>query len=380
MGMRCFVLRLGGHLSVATFFILFLSVGGLSLSLCDYRVPVTNILDMRLSSYYQYLDYPATPGPDQSQGRLVLGYNQLFDSPALGFTLTGSFDSTFSNLRVIGVAGEAAGTGRRYLGRMGAPLPPPYFVFGEFRSTVNTEAVQPGLELRAGLGYGRFTDVTPLSKAFLIERSLMREGEIAAPLPDHTLLFVAQEIGRRVEYEELADLVSAIAALIEEASGTTLSARAISEIARIVEEPGWGRYCGGTVQFGLGFEVLDPMGGPRDFLFTAAAAAAVAPEPGSQLLLHADFSGPYNLWEQYTFSIAPSFDYRLNDITTFTAEYSLRGTKLEGEAPAFRQSATFRLSFNLSGMGFSLHMAFSTAPGVEGWAQDIRFTAEMDLF
>lgn len=355
--------------------LLFLSVGGLSLSLCDYHVPVTNLLDMRLSFYYQYLDYPTTPLPDQSQGRLVLGYNQLFDSPALGFTLTGSGDFTFLNLRLIGVAGEAAGTGRRYL-----LMDSPYFVFGEFKGAVNTEAVQPGLELRAGLGYGRFTDVTPLSKAFLIERSLMREGEIAAPLPDHTLLLVAQEIGRRVEYEELADLVSAIAPLIEEAAGTTLSARAISEIARIVDEPGWGRYCGGTVQFGLGFEVLDPMGGPRDFLFTAAAVGAIAPEPGSQLLLHADFSGPYNFWEQYTLSISPSFDYRLNDITTFTAEYSLRGTKLEEEALSFRQSATFRLSFDLSGMGFSLQMIFSTAPGVEGWAQDIRFTAEIELF
>jgi hypothetical protein len=235
------------------------------------------------------------------------------------------------------------------------------------------------VEVRGGLGYGHFTDVTPLAKAYRIEAKLLEQGAIAAALSNEALLAVAREIGRRAEFPELADLVAAVEEIIEAETHATLDARALLTIEEIIEEEGWSRYCGYALQLGVGYQLLDPEGQERDFLVTMSAEGALAPEPGSQLLVRASFSGPIPITEQYTLTLTASYDYRLNETTTFVAQYSLRQVKPAGQVPAGDQSALFRLNFDFGGADFSLQVAFSKVAEDPTWTQDLIMSVGMDI-
>jgi hypothetical protein len=175
------------------------------ISLCDYHTPETSLSDMNLSFNYRYFDDPATEGVDVSSGRVSLGYNQLYDSPVIGFTLTGNGEVSLTNFSVSGGLGQGAGTLRYYLVEE-----TPFFGFGGVEGSLATGQLQPGLALSAGFGYGRFNDVTPLAKAFRIQTDLLSLEAITDRLPDEVLMAIATEIGRQIEYAELKDLVAAI--------------------------------------------------------------------------------------------------------------------------------------------------------------------------
>jgi len=358
---------------VALFCVLSFGVG-VAQSLCDYRTPETYVQDLNLSFYYRHWDDPATAGPDISSGRLFLDYNLLKDSPSLGYAFVGAGELRLVGLGFAGTAGQASGTVRRYLAE-GLP----YFAFGGVESSWASGFPQPGVEVRAGLGYGHFTDVTPMAKAYRIEAKLLTLGAIPASLSEDTLVAIADEIGRMAEFDDLTALISEIEAVIEAETGATLDARALLAIEEIVKETGKERYCGYAVQLGLGYELLDPQGGEQDFLLTLSADGALAPEPGSQLLVRASLSGPYQIMEQHTLTLSASYDFQLNDTTSFTAEYSLRQVKPKGQLPAGDQSASFQLTFNLERADLSLQVTFSKVAEAPGWTQDFLISVGMDV-
>ena len=347
---------------------------GLAQSLCSYQTPETQLEDLSISFYYRHYDDPETPGVDISSGRLFLNYNSLYDSPQLGYSLTGVGELNLAGFGFAGLAGQGSATVRRYLAE-GAP----YFAFGGLESSWSSGFSQPGVEVRAGLGYGHFTDVTPMAKAVRIEGKLLAMNAIPASFPEGLLEEVARTIGAAAEYESTSELVAALENLIEEATSVTLDAKALLAIEDIVTEAGDRRYCGYAVQLGVGYELLDPRGEARDFLLTLSADGALAPEPGSQLLLRASLSGPYNIMEQYTLVLTASYDYQLNDTTTFSAEYSLRQVKPLGQVPAGDQSAAFQLSLNLGLADVSLQVTFSKVAEASGWTQDLLISVGIDL-
>lgn len=354
-----------------------LAIAGLtvfSMSLCDYQAPQTFLQDLGLSFYYRYYEDPNTPGPDVSSGRLFADYNLLYDSPSFGYAVSGTGELNLAGLAVAGVSGQAAANVRRYL-LEGAP----YFAFGGLESSWASGFSQPGVEVRAGLGYGHFTDVTPMAKALRIEKKLLEMGTIPASLSSGDLIKVAQIIGSAAQYEEISSLVAAVAEVIKGATQTDLDAKALFVIEEIVKDTGTKRYCGYAVQAGIGYELLDPRGGTRDFVLTLSADGALAPEPGSQLLLRASVSGPYNLMEQYTLILNASYDYQLNDTTTFRAEYAMRQVKPAGQLPAGDQSAAFQLSLDLGLANVSLQVTFSKVAEAPAWTQDFLVSVGMDL-
>ncbi|MCR4392091.1 MAG: hypothetical protein NUV94_04780 [Candidatus Acetothermia bacterium] len=351
------------------------AVAAYPMSLCEYRAPATDLVNGRLSFYYRHFDDPATVGSDISSGQFALSFDRLSDAPGQGFALSGTGEFSLYNLKLARAFVQASGTQRQYLAQNA-----PYFTFGGFDFSLDTAQAQPGIEVRAGLGYGRFTDVTPLAKALRIERKLLERGAITVALSQATLMAVAQEIGRRAEYEQLADLLAVVENLIEAEAGLTLNARAVLLMEEIIAEVGQERFCGWTAQFGMGYELLDPRGGPRDFLVSFAVDGAIAPEPGSQLLLRAFLSGPYRILEQHSFTLSASYDYQLNETVTFTARYSLRQVKPAGQLPAGNQSAAFQLSFELGGASVSLQVAFSKTAEAPGWTQDFLVSATLDLW
>ncbi len=343
-------------------------------SLCDYRTPETSIEDLKVSLYYRHYDVPTAPGPEISSGRIYANYTHIYDSPDLGYSLTGSAEVELAGFSFAGIAGQGAATVRRYLAK-GAP----YFAFGGLESTWSSSFSHPGVEVRAGLGYGHFTDVTPMAKAIRIEERLLAMNAIPASLPGETLNSVAQIIGSSAEYEKLSDLVADVAKAIQDASGATLNAKALLAIEEIVKETGRSRYCGYAIQLGLGYQLVNPQDQNREFVITASADGALAPEPGSQLLVRASLSGPYDILDKHVLTITASYDYQLNSTTSFTAEYSLRQVKPAGQAPAGDQSASFQLSLNLGQAELSLQVTFSKTAEAPSWTQDIIISVGMDL-
>ena len=344
------------------------------LSLCDYHTPETSLSDMNLSFNYRYFDDPATEGVDVSSGRVSLGYNQLYDSSDIGFTLVGIGEVALTDFSVTGGLGQGAGTLRYYLIE-----DMPFFGFGGVAGSLAMGQPQPGLALSAGLGYGRFNDVTPLAKAFKIQQDLIALEAITDRLPDEVLMAIATEIGRQIEYAELKDLVAAIETLIEDASGATLNARALLSIEDEILATGDEKHCGWSVQGGIGYEIVDPFGGEQDILLTLSADAAFAPEPGSQLLFHASFFGPFNITEENTLTATASYDYALSEDTTVIANYNLQRVQPLAQDAVDSQSASLAIAFNLSGANVSLQLALTKGVGAVDWSKEITISATMDL-
>ena len=352
-----------------------IAVTGYGISLCDYRTPTTELLQGKASFFYQHFDDPATPGIDTSAGWLSFDARRQYDSATEGFTLSGSGQLRFRNLGLVRATIGAAGALRQYVAN-----PLSYFTFGGFEAMLDTANPQPRVEAQAGLGYGRFYDVTPLAKALRIEARLLALGTIPMSLPDEVILAMAQAIDPRKETILPADRVAEVIRLIEEALKRNLDAAAVLAAEEIIASGGQERFCGWTIQAGMAYVLLDPRGGPRDFLFSLSLDAALAPEPDSQLLLRARMSGPYWITEQHTLTLDVTFDHQLDNITSFTARYTLRQDKPLGQVPAGIQSAVFQLKFNLGWVGVSLQMEFGKVAEAETWTQNIVISATADLW
>lgn len=341
------------------------------INLCEYQAPKTRLSNLGVTFSYHYYDDPAFPDAKINAGRMSLCYSQIYSAPAMGFSLSGSGALETVDLELRQADLLLSGTYRYYVGADAL------FAFGGFETVLGTAYTQPGLEGRAGLGYGRFTDVTPLAKAMLIEEDLLEARAIRVFLPDATLLAIAQEIGRRAEYATLSDLVAKVAELIEVQTGVTLDARALLGIEDRILEQGRERFCGGAIQVGLGYELLDPIGEQLDFLVTASADWGIAPEPGSQLLARGAISAPLPLGSAHTRSLSATYDYQLNEMASFRVEYSLWQVRPMGLVPADRQSAAFTLNTLLGGwnMGFQLSLR-KLAPATE-WTKEFILSASL---
>ncbi|MCK4356628.1 hypothetical protein KAW44_06075, partial [Candidatus Bipolaricaulota bacterium] len=139
---------------VGLFVVLVCSMGAMAkpLSLCDFQSVETHFRDMRLSFNYRYFNDASTEGIDVSSGRIAVAYNELTDSLNEGFTLAGNIEISLSNFTPVSGLGQGAGTLRHYLYEER-----PLFGFGGLEASFTTSQPQPHIELRAGVGYGRFS-------------------------------------------------------------------------------------------------------------------------------------------------------------------------------------------------------------------------------
>lgn len=352
-----------------------IAVTGYGIGLCEYRTPTTEFLEGEVSFSYQHADDPTTPGADLSLGWLKFDARRQYDSTTEGFTLGGSGRLDFRNLGLAKWSVSANGALRQYM-----EGPVPAFTFAGFEAGLDTTRPQPRLEAQAGVGYGRFDDVTPLVKAKQIDGQLTGWGVLSVPLSDKTLLAVAEAIGQQGDGGALAERVAAVVTLIEGEARRNLDPTAVLMIEHVLASTGRERYCGWRGQAGIAYELLDPKGGPRDLLLALSLDAALAPEQGSQLLFAAKISGPYWITEQYTLTLDVTFDHHLDTITSFTTRYALRLDKPRGQAPAGSQSAVFQLRFSLGWVGVLLRMEFKKVAEDPAWTQDIMLTATANLW
>lgn len=314
------------------------------------------------------MDDPTTPGFTLSAGWLSFDARRQHDSPAEGFTLGGGGQLTFRSLDLVQARVEASGAVRQYLGRS-----LPLYSFGGFEIALDKAAPQPRVEVEAGLGHGRFYNVTPLAKAIQIEAVLIARGVIPAALAEDVLLAVAVAIGEEGTAAERAEHVVALIeqALSDQDLPRKLDAATGLAIEQIIAQTGRERHCGWTAQAGIAYEIFDPKGGPRDLLISLALDAAVATDANSQLLLRSKVAGPYWITDQYTLVLEVTFETRLDDVITFSTRYSLFQDKPRGQLPAGTQSALFQLEMSWGWVGVSLQMEFAKVAEAPAWKQSI---------
>ncbi|MBU0595193.1 hypothetical protein KJ567_00710 [Candidatus Bipolaricaulota bacterium] len=363
-----------GVLSVLGVIAMGFALTGWAISLCDFHSPVTYLSDMRLSFGYRYFDDAATAGVDVNSGRVTLDYDQLFDSPDFGFTMFGSAELAIDGFVAIGWLGHGAGTFRYYLME-----DMPLFAFGGLEASLATGQPQPGVDVLVGMGYGRFTDVTPLAKAMTIEGELLDLKALVGPLTDETLMEIAGVIGSEIEYDTLKDLVADVEALIEAESGAQLDARALLTIEEVILAVGDSRKCGWAVQGGIGYELVDPFGGARTIVVSISGDAAYANGPKDQLLFHASFTGPFDLFNENTLSATATYEYALGEDSTFYADYTLQRVQPLGLAASTSHAAGLSIGFDVGGADVTLQVSLTRDAGDPGWSVDISLAAAMDL-
>ncbi len=343
-------------------------------SLCDYRSPISALTDARMSFAYRYYNDAATSQIDVNSGRIGVDYNQLFSSANYGFTLGGAIELNLANFVPAGGLGQAQATFRYY------PLEDElFFGFGGFEASLATSQPRPGVDVRVGVGIGRFYDVTPLAKAVLIEEELLSMEAIVDRLSDDILLGIAGVMGREAEYETVKEMVADIESLIEAVALVELDARALLSIEEIILDSQPKRKCGWAVQAGVGYELIDPFGGAQNFVVAASADAAFATSPEDQFLFHASLSGPIEFMEENTVSASFSYEYELSEESTFLVNYALQRVQPSGLPANVTHSASMSIGFDVRGVDIGLQVALSREPGDPGWSIDVSVSAVMDL-
>lgn len=352
-----------------------------AVALCDYRPPETNLTSLWLSGTYRYFEDPTTPGVDVNAGRASLTLNRVSDSPGFGWSLTGLGELGFAGLSLSGISAQGAGTARYYF-----VSGEPYFGFAGLTGNYATGQPQPGLTLSVGAGYGRFADVTPLAKAFRIQKLLLDRKVLTQGLPDDVLLAVGKEIGRWAEYaagktpaDAAKDLAAAVVVLIQGATRATVDPRTVLAIEDVILATGDERYCGWAVQAGLGYELLDPAGGTRDLVLTLAADAAFAPTPEAQLLLRAAAVGPFDIANEHTLSFTASYEQELGPTAALQGKVLFQRQKRPGQDPADSVTASGQLAFTWGKAQIGIGLALTKVPGAPGWSVDVSLSLAMKV-
>jgi len=358
----------------ALLLVLALTVQVWGLSICEYRSPKTALTDARLSFGYRYYDDANTAGVDANSGRLAVDYDQLFDSPNYGLSIGGGAELTFDSFAPTGWLGQGAATFRYY------PIQEALlFAFGGLEGSMATGQPRPGVDVRVGVGIGRFSDVTPLAKALTIEDDLLGLGAFVDPLPDDVLLGIAGAIGRRIEYETLKELVADIESLIEAVTAVDLDARALLTIEEILLAAGDERRCGWAIQAGIGYELIDPFGGAQNITIGGSADAAFAFGPSDQLVFHASYFGPFDIMNENTLSASASYEVGLTEESTLIVDYVLQRVKPDGLSATTSHSAGVSVGFDIAGIDLLIQASFTRDTGEPGWSTDISLSAAMDL-
>ncbi len=343
------------------------------LSLCDYRAPETSITNARMSFSYLYSESAFDLEDVVSEGRLQIDFGSIYDTRAFGYTLSAMGELSLRDLRPQEGIAQSTGTLRYYLLEE-----QPLFGFGGYDASL-TVGEPLELDLDLGVGYGRFSDVTPLAKAMRIQRLLLTREVLTERLPDDVLLTVAEEIGRRIEYETVEELVGVLVDEIEDAVGVQVDARSVLAMEDIVVATGDKRFCGWAVQAGLGYPVLVPEGQEQNLLLTARADLALAPEPGSQILLGARLSGPLNILEQRVVSLSASYEYAMGPGSTLFARATARRTQRPDVDPVDTMSASLRVNFFVGEMAVGVEMAIARPAGAERLSKKLSVSMSMKL-
>jgi hypothetical protein len=248
------------------------------------------------------------------------------------------------------------------------------------------DAASDGLEvdLTAGVGSGRFRDVTPMAKAIRIQDALLDLGVLLAPLENEPLLALAQILGD-IAPTSAEKTVALAEHLISTGlvSNDDLGVRGLLAIEEIIGLAEGGRLCGGDVQARIGVAAIVV---PETSLATTGILlynVALVPDPVSQLssnaslktrLAHLDeLSGEFNL----------SYSRRLPEGWTARAAYRLtydRGWSEPDQTQASHALSASLLTQLFGSVGLSLAGELRYKTGDEEITSSLTVHLAYDLF
>jgi len=252
------------------------AIGQSVLSVCDYTPPESRLERLSLQGSFQWYDGPFADDRTRTVSLVAAAdYGALISSEPYGRRL-----DLYAEART---AANAWSLDLRGDGDLKAFLDGDVFGLGAFGVDASLESLE--VDLTAGVGSGRFRDVTPLAKAIRLQNALLDLGTLLAPLDRGQLLTIARTLGEVGPTDEervvgVSDQLVA-AGLLRDGGLDVLALLAIEET--IASSEG-GRLCGSDVQARVG---LAAMVLPELSIATTGALlynAAFVPDPVSQLL------------------------------------------------------------------------------------------------
>ncbi|MCS7198454.1 MAG: hypothetical protein NZ930_07250 [Candidatus Bipolaricaulota bacterium] len=346
--------------------------------LCGYTPPRSEFRDLKLSANYRYYNDQFADNRDNvNSGSVRASFSRVLDAPTFGLSQQATLKL---DLTKDAFTYQADGTLnlRAYIAQTN------FFGFIGAETQGATTFVSPGLRVSAGLGYGRFKDVTALSKALKIQERLLGLKAISAPLPATVIFELADTIGRRAEFPDLASLVQRLEEIIE-ATGFVphgqLGAVALLRIEEIINETADEKLCGWELRLGLGYELLAPQGETRDWLTLASFEYALAPAPRSQFKSSLRFGSSLGLLEDYVLIAQAHYSFRITETIDAQATYNFVRTQFKARSPLDIQSIDLRLTFQVqANLNLAVQLEFTLASDFEEWTQGLTITANYDLF
>jgi len=371
-------MRMRGILLAVCVLLLGSTLAAFAVPLCSYQSPLTDLSDLGLSFSYEYHNDPnGVSSEDVSSGEFAATYVRLYDRPEYGFDVDIDSDMVIVEPDESSYTIRADANFKRYFASQGDLFA---FAGASARSSPLHDSL--GLTAGAGVGYGRFTDVTPLATATRIDAYLVRRGSLIDHLHAVDLQILAYEISSAAEYDSTADLLAVVQDIVED-SGLVrqdgLDALDISEMMDLIDDEEYSRYCGWDAKVGLGYEVLDPSGGDNDLLVTAAFNYAFSTAPNVQFLVQGILSGPPALAEQNTIDLSVSYDYMAYEFLTLRAAYGFSRETWVG-----MPTDTHRVSLDvvitpLRSAGVVVGLVLEHRPYYLEWSVDATLAIEIEL-
>jgi len=355
-------------------------VSGLSIPLCEYTSPLTDLSTLMLSFAYQYHNDPyGLEDFDVSEGLFGTEYVRLYDTPEFGFDVSIENRMLISTIDVSTFSTVADGNLKRYFSSERA-----YFAYAgaSARSSSSLDVVGLSSNINVGLGCGRFTDVTPLAKAIRIDNFLVKRGSLTSHLHSVDQQIIAREIGSASSYDSRADLLAVVLEIIE-GSGLVrtggLDALDISEITKFIQEKGFSRYCGWDLKFGLGYALLDPSGGGDDLLITGALNYAFTQTPKTQFLVQGSFSGKTDLFETNRIDLTVAYDFLIADFLNLSTAYDFSRETWGGEPTDIHVVSFDLLLTPVDTADVVIGVSLEHRPYYIEWDIDVQLSIQMEL-
>jgi hypothetical protein len=347
-----------------------------SLTVCEYEPPGSRISDLSARGSFNWYDGPYADDRNRTiVASLSADYGGLVSSEASAQQVEAHGEIHGSNA---GWAVDLTGSGS-----LRAFLDGDLFGVGEIGVDASDGA---GLEidLTAGVGKGRFRDVTPLAKAIRIQNQLLDLGELLAPVSNATLLALAQIIGEvgPTDDEKIVRLAERLVAT-DLTWGEELDVRGLLEVKGILASDDATRLCGNDVQARIGASaMLLP-----EFSIAATGILlvryAVVPDPVTQIESNAEAKIRLARPEEMNLNGNVAYTRRLPSGWTARAEYRLRLDRMwtDRSATALSHALSASLTTQVFGdVGLSIVADAQHKTGDEELSLSLAVYLEADLF
>jgi hypothetical protein len=256
----------------------------------------------------------------------------------------------------------------------------PIFVYAGTRLDAATYQVQPGCELRSGIGIGRLRDVTPLAKTQRIITLLQDERAITRSPSSQAILEIAETVARVESYEQFEEYVADVATAIESKVGATLDPASVLTVRAELERGDDKRYCGAILQGGVGYELIDPYDGLQDVLYVMSGDVAHSPTANSQLRCRMSWSGAgSDFLGENTSALDFTYTADLRDSNAVTASYGVKRVASAALAARTTQTATVEYALAMGRTDLLFSLALSKKTGDQDWTIDVSVSFALDL-